>query len=250
MNNSRVLTIRNAKFPGYYFYMNLNIWGDFQFCISVPLKIRVICEKSFMRKKVWKKGKKKRSVSDALRDLVPFAKSKKTVKNTHGAVILLVKLTAEDCNFTKSITSPWVFFTFFKLHKWYKIAQSITFVIYSNISIMNIIFSKLKRAPYISKWKYCNKVELEKNANLPSPKSLVKQVGRSVGRKKFFLPGCFKCFALHVIFSTVVKTYQPIYFFYWQRRKNMDKDGGFNFKSTLKPHIFPCFPITLIKKLN
>ena len=29
--------IRNAKPSGYYFYMNLNIWGDFQICISVPL---------------------------------------------------------------------------------------------------------------------------------------------------------------------------------------------------------------------
>ena len=29
------------------------------------------------------------------------------------------------CNFTKSSTPPWVFFTFFKLYKWYKIAQNI-----------------------------------------------------------------------------------------------------------------------------
>ena len=29
--------IKNAKPSGYYFYMNLNIWGDFQICISVPL---------------------------------------------------------------------------------------------------------------------------------------------------------------------------------------------------------------------
>ena len=37
MNNSRILTIKNAKLSGYYFYMNLNIWGDFKICISVPL---------------------------------------------------------------------------------------------------------------------------------------------------------------------------------------------------------------------
>ena len=37
MNNSRILIIKNAKPSGYYFYMNLNIWGDFQICISVPL---------------------------------------------------------------------------------------------------------------------------------------------------------------------------------------------------------------------
>ena len=29
--------IKNVKFSGYYFHMNLNIWGDFQICISVPL---------------------------------------------------------------------------------------------------------------------------------------------------------------------------------------------------------------------
>ena len=36
----------------------------------------------------------------------------KKVKNTHGGVLLLVKLKAPDCNFTKSNTPPWVFFTF------------------------------------------------------------------------------------------------------------------------------------------
>ena len=37
MNNSRTLTVKNAKFSGYYFYMNLNIWGDFQICISASV---------------------------------------------------------------------------------------------------------------------------------------------------------------------------------------------------------------------
>ena len=35
----------------------------------------------------------------------------KDVKNTHGSVLVLVKLQAEACNFTKRNT-PWVFFTF------------------------------------------------------------------------------------------------------------------------------------------
>ena len=39
----------------------------------------------------------------------------KNVKNTHRGT----------CNFTKSSTPPWMFFTFFKLYKWYKIAQCI-----------------------------------------------------------------------------------------------------------------------------
>ena len=39
VNNSRTLTIKNVKFSRYYLHMNSNIWGDFQICISVPLKI-------------------------------------------------------------------------------------------------------------------------------------------------------------------------------------------------------------------
>ena len=33
------IEIKNEKFSGYYFYMNLNIYGDFQICISVPLNV-------------------------------------------------------------------------------------------------------------------------------------------------------------------------------------------------------------------
>ena len=50
----------------------------------------------------------------------------KYVKNTHGGVLLLVKLQALACNFTKSNTPPLVFFTFFKLYGWYQIAQRTT----------------------------------------------------------------------------------------------------------------------------
>ena len=46
----------------------------------------------------------------------------KNVKNTHGGVLLLVKL-------QKSNTPPWVFLTFFKLCKWHQIAQSVTYSI-------------------------------------------------------------------------------------------------------------------------
>ena len=42
MNNSRILTTKNAKFSGYYFNVNLNIWGDFQFCTSVPLRQELV----------------------------------------------------------------------------------------------------------------------------------------------------------------------------------------------------------------
>ena len=39
-NNSRILKIQNAKFSGYYVYMNTNIWRDFQICISAPVRQR------------------------------------------------------------------------------------------------------------------------------------------------------------------------------------------------------------------
>ena len=42
----------------------------------------------------------------------------KKVKNTHRGVLILVKLQADACTFTKINTPPWVFFTFLKLYKW------------------------------------------------------------------------------------------------------------------------------------
>ena len=48
----------------------------------------------------------------------------KNMKKTHGGVLLLVK----PATLLKSNTPPWLFFTFFKLRKWYQIAQSITYI--------------------------------------------------------------------------------------------------------------------------
>ena len=44
VNNSRILTIKYAKFSGYYFYIDLNILGDFQICFSVPLSVAYYIE--------------------------------------------------------------------------------------------------------------------------------------------------------------------------------------------------------------
>ena len=38
VNNLKTLWIKNAKFSGYYFYMNTNKYRDFQICISLPLR--------------------------------------------------------------------------------------------------------------------------------------------------------------------------------------------------------------------
>ena len=48
-NFTKIFTIRNTKFLGYYFYRNLNIQGDFQICISVPLNIleHFLCWRSY-----------------------------------------------------------------------------------------------------------------------------------------------------------------------------------------------------------
>ena len=50
----------------------------------------------------------------------------KNVRNTHVEVLLLIKLQAETCNFTKINTPPWMFFTFFILCKCYQIAQIVS----------------------------------------------------------------------------------------------------------------------------
>ena len=63
----------------------------------------------------------------------------KTVKNTYGGVLLLIKLLASACNFTKSNTPPWLFFTFFKLYKWYKIAKGITYIHHKLINIKRFL---------------------------------------------------------------------------------------------------------------
>ena len=52
----------------------------------------------------------------------------KKVKNTHGRVILLVKLQNELCIVTLRITLPWMFSAFFKLYKWDQISQSVSYM--------------------------------------------------------------------------------------------------------------------------
>ena len=61
----------------------------------------------------------------------------KNIKNAHGGVLLLVTLQASA--FTKSMTPAWAFFTFYKLQKWYQIAQHIThFPFLTQISFFNL----------------------------------------------------------------------------------------------------------------
>ena len=68
-------------------------------------------------------------ICGALRDLVLFVQFKKREKHPWGSVNFskVLILIAEACNFTKINTPLWVFITFFKLYKWYQIAQCTTF---------------------------------------------------------------------------------------------------------------------------
>ena len=42
-NNSVIFRFKIVKFSGYCFYMNTNVWGDFQICISMPLRVVQAC---------------------------------------------------------------------------------------------------------------------------------------------------------------------------------------------------------------
>ena len=48
----------------------------------------------------------------------------------------------ETCNFTKSNTPPWVFFTYFKLCKWYQIAQCMAYL--QNCRFWRLIWKRKK----------------------------------------------------------------------------------------------------------
>ena len=72
---------------------------------------------------------------DALRDLVPFVQFKKRENYLWRRATF-----SKSWNVTKSNTPPWEFFAFFKLYKWYHIAQSITYIQLS----AKIIDSKLR----------------------------------------------------------------------------------------------------------
>ena len=79
----------------------------------------------------------------------------KNVKNTHGGVLLLLKLQASVCNFTQSNTLAWVFFTFLKLYKWYQMNHNDFFC-----SIINVRFSNIFPFCYFNKFSVTEKLLL------------------------------------------------------------------------------------------
>ena len=66
-------------------------------------------------------------------DLAPFVEfKKKREEHPYRSVTFTSKVVGLVCNFSKSNTPPWVFFTFFKLYKWYQTAQHI---MYSKVEV-------------------------------------------------------------------------------------------------------------------
>ena len=49
VNNSRIVTIKIVKLSRYYFYMNLNMRGDFQIRISVLFKKNLFLDIKFLQ---------------------------------------------------------------------------------------------------------------------------------------------------------------------------------------------------------
>ena len=78
---------------------------------------------------------------DVLCDLVPFVQFKNREEYPWKSVAFSKALA---CNFTESKTTPWVFFTFFKLHKWYQIAQRISYMLAG--SFILIYSAKISRS--------------------------------------------------------------------------------------------------------
>ena len=66
----------------------------------------------------WNHWSHSSKICDALSDLIPFVQYKKREKHPWRSVNF-----CKVAGFTKINTPPWVFFTFFKLYKWYQIAQ-------------------------------------------------------------------------------------------------------------------------------
>ena len=79
-------------------------------------------------------------ICGVLLGLVPFVLFKKREKHPWRSGNF-----STVAGFTKSNTLPWVFFTFFKLHKWYQIAESITLYYRNALNKQTLIIMKFIR---------------------------------------------------------------------------------------------------------
>ena len=94
----------------------------------------------------------------------------KNVKNTHRGVLILVKLQASACTFTKINTLPWVFFAFFKLYKCEQIAHRITFkknflcwVTFKMLTVGEGLFTKPVYSVLTNVINLCGEIQIRKS---------------------------------------------------------------------------------------
>ena len=103
VNNSRILTIKNAKFSEYYFYIYL---GDFQICISVALiKLQALFAEIVPFRKNGLNFNKKRRWNRCFP--VNFRKllRKPFLQNTTGRLLLIIIIKTKSMLFYKVTTS-------------------------------------------------------------------------------------------------------------------------------------------------
>ena len=100
----------------------------------------------------------------------------KNVKNTHGRVLLLVKLQAETGNFTKSNIPSWLFFTFFKLYTTY---CTLTHYLFTYLLINNFRLTYLPSQSSTLVWKSCSnlrccvQIKKDSSSNLANQLELI-----------------------------------------------------------------------------
>ena len=111
------------------------------------------------------------TIYDALRELLPSVQFKKREKHPWRSVTF--SKVAGFSYFTKSNTRPWMFFTFFKLYKWYQIAQRMA-ILHKWFSIASFCKATGAKTETFkgNKWRFCWKFLLqflEINFPFPSP---------------------------------------------------------------------------------
>ena len=82
-NNLIIFRIKNANFSIYCFYVNTNIWEEFQICINVPLNLRAKnALLGIFRPKIWKKN----TIFASGISTLEFAKMQKIVQNKKNQI--------------------------------------------------------------------------------------------------------------------------------------------------------------------
>ena len=87
--------IKNAKFSGYFFHMNMNMQGDFQICISVPLITIYILKTKYF-------------------NIMVNIKRKYKIMNTYRNLNVIMKYVSPHMNFQGKNTKPRLFKNFTK----------------------------------------------------------------------------------------------------------------------------------------